>query len=188
MWGNTREEALQHILVLRTAITSPVWRGGTCCFCRCYCSQNPCVISEKEHLAPRNTSTWKMVMEERDAFWQGDGTMERHQPTRRTRRNFLWTSLTLPVVLRLASGDRPEAIAQTQTLLPTPSCAEKDDATPSQMEGPYYKRNSPQRTSLLEPGITGTTIVITGFCPGAGLSADCTRPGGLLAGGCPGGV
>ena len=95
--------------------------------------------------------------------------MERHQPTRRTRRNFLWTSLTLPVVLRLASGDRPEAIAQTRTLLPTPSCAEKDDATPSQMEGPYYKRNSPQRTSLLEPGITGTTIVITGSV----LSRDC---------------
>ena len=95
--------------------------------------------------------------------------MERHQPTRRTRRNFLWTSLTLPVVLRLASGGRPEAIAQTQTLLPTPSCAEKDDATPSQMEGPYYKRNSPQRTSLLEPGITGTTIVITGTV----LSRDC---------------
>jgi len=95
--------------------------------------------------------------------------MERHQPTRRTRRNFLWTSLTLPVVLRLASGDRPEAIAQTRTLLPTPSCAEKDDATPSQMEGPYYKRNSPQRTSLLEPGITGMTIVLTGSV----LSQDC---------------
>jgi len=95
--------------------------------------------------------------------------MERHQPTRRTRRNFLWTSLALPVVLRLASGDRPEAIAQTRTLLPTPSCAEKDDATPSQMEGPYYKRNSPQRTSLLEPGMTGMTIVLTGSV----LSRDC---------------
>ena len=95
--------------------------------------------------------------------------MERHQPTRRTRRNFLWTSLALPVVLRLASGDRPEAMAQTRTLPPTPSCAEKDDATPSQMEGPYYKRNSPQRTSLLEPGITGTTIVVTGSV----LSRDC---------------
>ena len=95
--------------------------------------------------------------------------MERHQPTRRTRRNFLWTSLALPVVLRLASEDRPEAIAQTRTLPPTPSCAEKDDATPSQMEGPYYKRNSPQRTSLLEPGIPGMTIVVSGSV----LSRDC---------------
>jgi protocatechuate 3,4-dioxygenase beta subunit len=95
--------------------------------------------------------------------------MERHQPARRTRRNFLWTSLALPMVLRLASGDRPKAMAQTRMLPPTPSCAEKDAATPSQMEGPYYKRNSPQRTSLLEPGITGMTIVITGSV----LSRDC---------------
>src|SRR5262245_32573207 len=96
-------------------------------------------------------------------------TMERHQPARRTRRNFLWTSLALPMVLRPASGDRPKAMAQTRMLPPTPSCAEKDAATPSQMEGPYYKRNSPQRTSLLEPGITGMTIVITGSV----LSRDC---------------
>ena len=95
--------------------------------------------------------------------------MERHQPSRRTRRNFLWTSLALPVVLRLASGDRPEAMAQTRTLPLTPSCAEQDDATPSQMEGPYYKRNSPQRTSLLEPGIPGMTIVVSGSV----LSRDC---------------
>ena len=95
--------------------------------------------------------------------------MERHQPSRRTRRNFLWTSLALPAVLRLASGDRPEAMAQTRTLPLTPSCAEQDDATPSQMEGPYYKRNSPQRTSLLEPGIPGMTIVVSGSV----LSRDC---------------
>ena len=95
--------------------------------------------------------------------------MERHQPARQTRRNFLRTSLALPVVLKLASGDRPEAMAQTRTLPLTPACAEQDDATPSQTEGPYYKRNSPQRTSLLEPGITGVTIVVTGSV----LSRDC---------------
>src|SRR5262245_3680904 len=85
-------------------------------------------------------------------------TMERHQPAGGTRRDFLWTSLTLPVVLGLVSGSRQKAIAQAHTLPPTPSCAEKDEATPSQMEGPYFKRNSPQRPSLLEPGITGTKI------------------------------
>ena len=95
--------------------------------------------------------------------------MNRHQPARQTRRNFLRTSLALPVVLKLASGDRPEAMAQTRTLPLTPACAEQDDATPSQTEGPYYKRNSPQRTSLLEPGITGVTIVVTGSV----LSRDC---------------
>jgi len=39
------------------------------------------------------------------------------------------------------------------------------------MEGPYYKHNSPQRTSLLEPSITGTKIVLTGSV----LAPDC-RP------------
>lgn len=60
-------------------------------------------------------------------------------------------------------------MAQTRTLPLTPACAEKDDATLAQTEGPYYKRNSPQRTSLLEPGITGVTIVVSGSV----LSRDC---------------
>ena len=97
--------------------------------------------------------------------------MERHQPATRTRRDFVWTTLALPGMLGLVLRGGHKASAQTQTLPPTPSCAEKDEATPSQMEGPYYKRNSPQRTSLLEPGIIGTTIVITGSV----LSTDC-RP------------
>jgi protocatechuate 3,4-dioxygenase beta subunit len=92
--------------------------------------------------------------------------MERHKPARRTRRDFLWSSLAL---FGLTLGNRSQAIAQAQTLPPTPSCAEKDDATPSQMEGPYYKRQSPQRTSLLEPGITGMKIVATGSV----LARDC---------------
>lgn len=34
--------------------------------------------------------------------------------------------------------------------------------TPTQIEGPYYKIGSPHRSSLIEPGITGTPLVITG--------------------------
>jgi protocatechuate 3,4-dioxygenase beta subunit len=34
--------------------------------------------------------------------------------------------------------------------------------TPTQIEGPYYKVCSPHRSSLLEPGITGTPLEITG--------------------------
>lgn len=97
--------------------------------------------------------------------------MERHLPAKRTRRDFIWTSLVLPGMLGFVLRGRHPASAQTQTLPPTPFCAEKDEATPSQMEGPYYKRNSPQRTSLLEPGIIGTKIVITGSV----LLPDC-RP------------
>jgi protocatechuate 3,4-dioxygenase beta subunit len=97
--------------------------------------------------------------------------MERHQPAKRTRRGFVWTALALPGMLGLVLRGGQKANAQAQTLPPTPSCAEKDEATLSQMEGPYYKRNSPQRTSLLAPGITGTKVVIAGSV----LSTDC-RP------------
>jgi protocatechuate 3,4-dioxygenase beta subunit len=34
--------------------------------------------------------------------------------------------------------------------------------TPTQIEGPYYRMNSPHRASLLEPGITGTPMLLTG--------------------------
>jgi protocatechuate 3,4-dioxygenase beta subunit len=41
--------------------------------------------------------------------------------------------------------------------------------TPAQTAGPYYKRSSPQRTSLLEQGSSGTKLVVTGVV----LSMDC---------------
>src|SRR5579864_2977305 len=34
--------------------------------------------------------------------------------------------------------------------------------TPTQIEGPYYKIGSPQRSSLIEPGITGTRLLLIG--------------------------
>jgi len=34
--------------------------------------------------------------------------------------------------------------------------------TPTQIEGPYYKIGSPHRASLIEPGITGTPLLLTG--------------------------
>ena len=48
-------------------------------------------------------------------------------------------------------------------LQPTPACTDDDDEpTLAQTEGPYYTPNTPERASLLEPGVAGTTIVITG--------------------------
>jgi protocatechuate 3,4-dioxygenase beta subunit len=43
--------------------------------------------------------------------------------------------------------------------------------THAQTEGPYYKRNPPQRASLREPGLGGTPLRVTGRV----LDADC-RP------------
>ncbi|MFF4748480.1 dioxygenase family protein [Streptomyces sp. NPDC002514] len=53
-----------------------------------------------------------------------------------------------------ASGKAPEL---------TPSCDDGDDPTPEQIEGPYFKPNSPQRSSLLEPGMPGTPLTVTGY-------------------------
>lgn len=62
--------------------------------------------------------------------------------------------------------------ARAQALPPTPACGDGDDgATPPQTAGPYFTPNSPERASLLEPGITGTKLVLAGSV----LSTDC-RP------------
>lgn len=61
-----------------------------------------------------------------------------------------------------------ERSALAQNLPPTPACG--DDPTPSQTAGPFYTPNSPERTSLLEPGIAGTPIMLTGQV----LSTRCT--------------
>jgi protocatechuate 3,4-dioxygenase beta subunit len=48
-------------------------------------------------------------------------------------------------------------------LPPTPACGANDPPTPRQTEGPFFKRRSPERTSLIEPGINGRAIEISGF-------------------------
>lgn len=56
--------------------------------------------------------------------------------------------------------------AEAGTLLsPTPACddGDEDDPTLAQTEGPYFTPNSPERTSLLEPGVAGTSLVLTGL-------------------------
>src|SRR5207244_4653789 len=57
-----------------------------------------------------------------------------------------------------------------ETLAATPACADDDDPsassggpiTPAQTEGPYFTRNSPERASLLEAGMRGTRLVVSG--------------------------
>ncbi|KQX59243.1 MULTISPECIES: carbohydrate-binding protein [unclassified Streptomyces] len=45
----------------------------------------------------------------------------------------------------------------------TPECDDGDDPTPPQMEGPYFKPNSPLRTSLLESGTAGVRLTFSGY-------------------------
>src|SRR2546421_9086896 len=58
----------------------------------------------------------------------------------------------------LASGAASVQAAPAQQTAGCPSTT-----TPSLTEGPYYKAGSPERTSLLEAGIGGTKLVITGY-------------------------
>ena len=56
----------------------------------------------------------------------------------------------------------PALFATSGALLPTPACADPDDATPSVGEGPFFRPRSPERTTLLEPGLVGTPIDLEG--------------------------
>ncbi|MDT0400017.1 dioxygenase family protein, partial [Streptomyces edwardsiae] len=46
---------------------------------------------------------------------------------------------------------------------PTPQCDDGDDPTPPQMEGPYFKPNSPRRNSLVTPGTPGVPLTVSGY-------------------------
>ena len=54
------------------------------------------------------------------------------------------------------------ASAQTPSLLPTPACGTQAKTTAEQTEGPYFKRSSPLRQSLLEDGMAGDRLSLTG--------------------------
>ncbi|MEZ5829548.1 MAG: intradiol ring-cleavage dioxygenase [Dongiaceae bacterium] len=67
--------------------------------------------------------------------------------------------------------------AQQPVLPATPQCADEDDPTPSQTEGPYFSPNSPERANLVEDGMTGDHISLAGFV----LDRHCQPvPGALL--------
>jgi protocatechuate 3,4-dioxygenase beta subunit len=99
-----------------------------------------------------------------------------------TRRRLLELGLALPVPFLISacdgagSADETERSTQATTLAPTPACDDGDEPTPEQTEGPFFTSDSPQRRSLLEPGVEGTTLVLTGSV----LATDCTPIGGAL--------
>jgi len=83
--------------------------------------------------------------------------------SRLTRREFLAASLAAPVIFLVGTADGLEAFAATRELEATPACGDADDITPSQTPGPFFKPRSPERQSLLEPGIRGIRIVLEGY-------------------------
>lgn len=111
--------------------------------------------------------------------------MEDRRRSGLSRRFFLRMGLALPVPLLLArilGYGAPRVAAQgtntatpmptgTPVLIPTPACGDDDDddITPALTEGPYFKARSPERTSLLEPGVKGVKIIVAGYV----LSTTC---------------
>jgi protocatechuate 3,4-dioxygenase beta subunit len=67
-----------------------------------------------------------------------------------------------PAAATATSAPAKPAAAAGQVLAATPTCADDDDLTPAQTEGPYYSPNTPERASLLEPGMGGTRLLLTG--------------------------
>jgi protocatechuate 3,4-dioxygenase beta subunit len=100
--------------------------------------------------------------------------MEAILQTRLTRRTMQKVALALPAPLLAAALSGRSAgivLAQSATatsnpvLAPTPACADDDDleATAPQTEGPFYTPDTPRRQSLLEPGMAGRKLVVSGY-------------------------
>jgi len=88
------------------------------------------------------------------------------------RRRFLrvWGAASAGLALSAWPAARAEELAATR------ACSDGDDSTPRQMEGPYFKPRSPERGSLLDAGIGGARIELTGVV----LSTRCKPVAGAL--------
>lgn len=120
------------------------------------------------------------------AIWET--LMDQLSRTRLNRRKFQKLAMVLPTPLALAALDgRSAGIALAQSddqrdapaLAPTPTCGDDDDlaGTPPQTAGPFYTPDTPERRSLLEPGMAGTRLVVTGYVYTTGCQPV---PGALL--------
>lgn len=58
----------------------------------------------------------------------------------------------------------------------TPACEDDDEPTPRLTAGPFYTPNTPLRTSLLETGLAGTRLLLTGQV----VSTKCAPIAGAL--------
>ena len=103
------------------------------------------------------------------------------------RRRLLRVLLSLPLASAFASPLLgPDEAAAAEALLaatargahrePTPECGDGDEPTPAETAGPFFKPRSPERTSLVEEGMAGTRIELSGRVFGR----DCRPLAGAL--------
>lgn len=69
----------------------------------------------------------------------------------------------------LATPSALPAILQPTSQVDAPVCTAPASLTPAVTEGPYFKAGSPERSSLLEAGMTGVTLTLSGYV----LTSDC---------------
>ncbi len=101
-----------------------------------------------------------------------------------TRRRMLRVIALAPVVvvvpswLSLVGCSTAADAASKPGAEPTVACADDDDVsvTQSETEGPYFKPSSPERNSLVEAGLRGTPLVVSG----AVLTRSCQPVKGAL--------
>ncbi len=118
--------------------------------------------------------------------------MEQLKKQRLTRRELQRLAMAAPAPLAAAllagkfsgialaqESDATPEIDGTPVLAPTPECGDVDDfeMTEQQTEGPFYTPDTPERTSLLEEGMPGAVLLVTGYV----YSTNCQPvPGALL--------
>jgi protocatechuate 3,4-dioxygenase beta subunit len=70
-----------------------------------------------------------------------------------------------------SGGTTPEASPAVTSAVQAgaPACAAPASQTPEVTEGPYFKAGSPERSSLLDNGMSGTKLTLTGYV----LTSDC---------------
>jgi len=73
-----------------------------------------------------------------------------------------------------AAASTPGASPSTQAPGAAASCSGRP--TPAETEGPYFKAGSPERTSLVDPGMPGTRVVVSGRV----LTLDCRSVAGVI--------
>jgi protocatechuate 3,4-dioxygenase beta subunit len=80
-----------------------------------------------------------------------------------TRRQLIKALAILPIPAAVLTMESLASIAGAAVLLnPTPELADDDDPTPPADEGPFFKPKSPKRSNLIEPGMKGEKVVVSG--------------------------
>lgn len=109
--------------------------------------------------------------------------MTRLEQVRLTKRILLAASVASAIALVGCGGKgggktSATTVAASASAAPaaTPPCDAEHRLTPEQTEGPYFKPNSPERASLVEPGMAGTRLTIAGTV----LSTACKPVAGAL--------